>query len=88
MNSNTKYQIFTFQRLSTEMKVSDCTGKELHAEGIFSHAIKYLKDHMLNETRRIFLELEDVDIYWVLSVPALWADPKKKLMTQAAEKAM
>lgn len=51
MNCNTKYQIFTFQRLSTEMKVSDCTGKELHAEVIFSHAIKYLKDHMLNETR-------------------------------------
>lgn len=61
-------------------------GKELPAVDIFSHAIKYLKDHMINEHRNRGTSIEDSDIHWVLTVPAIWDDPAKQFMRKAAGK--
>lgn len=78
------FKLFSFQRLTVKTKVSDVKGKELPALDVLSHAIKYLKYHMLNEhkSRRTS---EEVDIYWVLTVPAMWDHPGKQFMIQAAE---
>lgn len=75
------------ERLSSKTKVSDVKGKELPALDIFSHAIKYLKYHMLNAHITQQTAIEEVDIYWVLTVPAMWDDPGKQFMIQAAERA-
>lgn len=75
-----------FQRLSTKTTVADIFGKELPAVDIFSHAIKYLKDHMINEHKNRGTSIEDSDIHWVLTVPAIWDDPAKQFMRRAAEK--
>eukprot|EP00477_Mikrocytos_mackini_P003345 GAHX01004243.1.p1 GENE.GAHX01004243.1~~GAHX01004243.1.p1 ORF type:complete len:607 (-),score=102.75 GAHX01004243.1:180-2000(-) len=75
------------ERLSTKTTVADIFGKELPAVDIFSHAIKYLKDHMINEHKNRGTFIEDSDIHWVLTVPAIWDDPAKQFMRRAAEKA-
>lgn len=80
-----KCSIF-FQRLSTKTTVADIYGKELPAVDIFSHAIKYLKDHMINEHKNRGTTIVDSDINWVLTVPAIWDDPAKQFMRKAAEK--
>lgn len=73
--------------LTVKTTVSDVKGKELPALDILSHAIKYLKYHMLNEHKSRRTSLEEVDIYWVLTVAAMWDDPGKQFMIQAAEMA-
>lgn len=78
--------LICFQRLSTKTTVADIYGKELPAVDIFSHAIKYLKDHMINGHKNRGTAIVDSDINWVLTVPAIWDDPAKQFMRKAAEK--
>eukprot|EP00105_Crassostrea_gigas_P014861 XP_011431681.1 PREDICTED: heat shock 70 kDa protein 12A isoform X2 [Crassostrea gigas] len=75
------------ERLSTKTTVSDIIGKEMLAVDVFSHAIKYLKDHLLKEHKDRGTSIKDLDIHWVLTVPAIWDDPAKQFMRKAAEKA-
>ena len=48
-------------------------------------SIKYLKDHLLKNTRDRLSGLEEEDIQWVLTVPAIWNDAAKQFMREAAE---
>lgn len=62
-------------------------GKQMKAIKVFSHAIRYLKDHMLKTLEQRGAGLKDKDINWVLTVPAIWDDPAKQFMREAAEEA-
>ncbi|XP_022321480.2 heat shock 70 kDa protein 12A-like isoform X1 [Crassostrea virginica] len=75
------------EKLSTETQVSDIRGKKLPAVVVFSHAIKYLKDHLHDALNTKGIDIQDGDIEWVLTVPAIWNDPAKQFMRQAAEMA-
>lgn len=64
--------------------------KELPAIDVFKHSIQYLKDlfvkDFLNRNLQItILPLED-NVTWVLTVPAIWDEPAKQFMEEAAEK--
>lgn len=59
--------------------------KELPALKIFSMAIRYLKDNLLTTLNKSVEILAD-DIQWVLTVPAIWNDPAKQFMREAAQK--
>ena len=60
--------------------------KELPALIIFSMAIKFLKDHLMTTFIRRVVDVRLHDIQWVLTVPAIWNDPAKQFMREAAEK--
>ena len=69
--------------------VKDDTGerdKEMPAIDIFSMVIKYLKDHLLNTLETRGTGLDNNDIHWVLTVPAIRTEPAKQFMREAAEK--
>lgn len=74
--------------MSTHTKISDFNGKEVPAIDIFSTAIKYLIDHIQNYHKTHGASLEVKNIKWVLTVPAMWGDPEKKFMIQAAKKVL
>lgn len=57
----------------------------MEAIKVFSSAIGYLKDQMLINCRRQLTGIEESDIMWVLTVPAIWDDKSKQLMTETAE---
>ena len=68
------------------MKIRDSTGKrEIFAIKVLTHAIKYFRKSMLNTIERKRLDVKETDIRWVLTVPAIWSDPAKQLMNEAAE---
>ena len=60
--------------------------KELPALIIFSMAIKFLKDHLMGNLYHRSSGVQPDDIQWVLTVPAIWNDPAKQFMREAAEK--
>lgn len=58
----------------------------MEAMKVFSAAIGYLKDHMLTTCKKQLTDIQQSDIKWVLTVPAIWTDSSKQFMREAAEK--
>lgn len=65
--------------------VEDINGNKMEAMRIFAMSIRYLKDHALKtlETRQT-IKLKEEDILYVLTIPAIWDDPAKQFMREAA----
>ena len=42
-------------------------------------------DHLDDALKTKGIEIQEADIEWVLTVPAIWNDPAKQFMRQAAE---
>ncbi|XP_061183641.1 heat shock 70 kDa protein 12A-like [Saccostrea echinata] len=75
-------------RLTRDTMLKDMTGgKQMKAITVFAHAIRYLKDHMLKTLDQRGAGIKARDINWVLTVPAIWDDPSKQFMREAAEEA-
>ena len=75
------------QGLQKDFMLEDATGKSLPAKMIFSLSIKFLKDDLMEMSKKRHLEgnLRESDIHWVLTVPAIWNDVAKQFMREAAE---
>nr|XP_022294724.1 heat shock 70 kDa protein 12A-like [Crassostrea virginica] len=72
--------------LTNETMIEDVTGKkEIKAIEVFQHAIRYFKDLMLNTIEKKGLGVEENNIRWVLTVPAIWSESAKQFMIEAAE---
>ena len=58
----------------------------MQALTVFSLAIRLLKEHLIAKIQLGMKgELSDKDIHFVLTVPAIWDDPAKQFMREAAE---
>ena len=68
--------------------MSDIKGKQMKAIDVFSAAIEYLKNHLLEELKKRGMDRCEEDIRWVLTVPAIWNDPAKQFMRDAAEQVL
>lgn len=55
---------------------------------VFAKSIKHFKDHFIDAllTRNYTMAYEKNDVTWVLTVPAIWDEPAKQFMQEAAEK--
>lgn len=55
---------------------------------VFAKSIKHFKDHFIDAllTRNYNMAYEKNDFTWVLTVPAIWDEPAKQFMQEAAEK--
>ncbi|XP_066285857.1 heat shock 70 kDa protein 12A-like [Branchiostoma lanceolatum] len=85
-----KMKLYAEKKLTKDTTINDVNGKPLPAIDIFAHAMRYLKDHMLNAIKKTVSDettLRNDDISWVLTVPAIWDDSAKQFMRQAAYKA-
>lgn len=74
-------------RISRDLILEDDTGKGMKALKVFSESIRYLKDHFLQSCKVANFKLNDGDIHWVLTVPAIWKDNAKQFMREAAKEA-
>lgn len=80
-------QIF-FQRLTETSLIHDINGKVMTAMYVFSASIKYMHDHLLKELKNQDGEIQEEEIHWVLTVPAIWDDSAKQFMRDAAEQVL
>ena len=53
---------------------------------VFSESIKYLREHLENllHSKTEICEFQASEVDWVLTVPAIWTDPAKQFMREAA----
>ncbi|XP_062571662.1 heat shock 70 kDa protein 12A-like [Saccostrea cucullata] len=84
-----KMLLHSEEGLSNETTLTDSRGFKMPALDIFTHCIKYMKDDLLDivKKRNVDNLLTDDNILWVLTVPAIWDEPAKQFMREAAEKA-
>ena len=60
-------------------------GKTLPAIMVFSLAIGFLAENMIKSgSDRVTSAITRDDVYWVLTVPAIWSDAAKQFMRTAA----
>ncbi|XP_060608504.1 heat shock 70 kDa protein 12A-like [Ruditapes philippinarum] len=84
---------FYFKNLTMKLRGSDITrdfeidddkGKKMKAIDVFGAVIQYLKDYLLDQLKTRGPEVQNNDIHWVLTVPAIWTDSAKQFMREAA----
>lgn len=72
--------------MSRTILIKDDKGKEAPALDLFAHVIRYLKSHLLDSLDKKGTTVNNSDIHWVLTVPAIWTDSAKQFMREAADK--
>ncbi|XP_052821671.1 heat shock 70 kDa protein 12A isoform X2 [Octopus bimaculoides] len=73
----------------TKDTILDATnGKTMSALTVFSYALKFFKEHALQElSDQSGMEIVNDDVRWVITVPAIWKAPAKQFMRQASYQA-
>lgn len=75
-------------KLNKETTITASNGKCYPAIKVFSQALRYFRDHALQElSDQSSTEILNEDIRWVITVPAIWKAPAKQFMRQAAYEA-
>ncbi|XP_071127602.1 heat shock 70 kDa protein 12A-like [Mytilus edulis] len=64
--------------------ITDESGFKMKAFDIFTFAIKYIKEHTINQMKRTFTYVNIAAIHYVITVPALWEDKAKMFMRMSA----
>lgn len=77
---------YFFQEISLEMTIQDITGKDMPAIKVFSESIRFLKEHFLQMFTCKKLGFTVKDVFFVITVPAIWSDAAKQFMRVASEK--
>lgn len=77
------------QKINRTISLRTDQGLELPALEVFKHSISYIKGLVLDELRnRGVLEtavMQEKEIGWVLTVPAIWDFTAKQFMREAAK---
>lgn len=70
------------QILTFDTEIADIRGRKMQAIKVISHAIRYLKDHLLKSMRTC---ITDDEILWVLTVPVVLENTSILFMRIAAQ---
>lgn len=72
------------KELCRETTIEDISGTKMKAMTIFALSIRYLRDHLLEELKKQRGSIEETDIFYVLTIPAIWDDSAKQFMRETA----
>ncbi|OWF41867.1 Heat shock 70 kDa protein 12B [Mizuhopecten yessoensis] len=73
--------------LDRNVMIKDIGGKEMPALDVFCHSIRYLKDNLMTTLENRSIDIKEEEIRFVLTIPAIWNEPAKQFMREAAVKA-
>ncbi|XP_047677614.1 heat shock 70 kDa protein 12A isoform X5 [Tachysurus fulvidraco] len=83
-----KMKLHTTANLSIDTDLHAANGKKVKALDIFAYALAFFKEQALKElSDQAGAEFDNVDVRWVITVPAIWKMPAKQFMREAAYKA-
>ncbi|CAC5392285.1 unnamed protein product [Mytilus coruscus] len=80
-------QLYKNRDLKKSLTIKDISGKkEMKAVDVFAACIEHLKNATFTRAKQQISNLEEEDIHWVLTVPAIWSEAARQFMIDAAEK--
>lgn len=82
-----KMQLYKSKELKSNMVIKEMGGKTMKAMVVFAFCIEYIKDKVLEKLSPAINGLNEDDVHWVLTVPAIWNDQARQFMIAASEKA-
>ncbi|KAL4239421.1 Heat shock 70 kDa protein 12A [Mactra antiquata] len=82
-----KMALYETDNLTSATTIEDIAGKKMPALTVFTHAVRYLKDHLLNTLDTKVTDVSIEDIQFVITVPAIWDEKAKQFMRLAATSA-
>uniref|UniRef100_A0A8B9C3B1 Heat shock protein family A (Hsp70) member 12B n=1 Tax=Anser brachyrhynchus TaxID=132585 RepID=A0A8B9C3B1_9AVES len=83
-----KMKIHSTSDLTMKTELEAVNGKKMQALEVFAHALRFFKQHAVQELKDQCPSLPERDaIRWVITVPAIWKQPAKQFMREAAYKA-
>ncbi|KFR08054.1 Heat shock 70 kDa protein 12B, partial [Nipponia nippon] len=83
-----KMKIHSTSDLTMKTELEAVNGKKMQALEVFAHALRFFKQQAVQELRDQCPSLPARDaIRWVITVPAIWKQPAKQFMREAAYKA-
>nr|XP_025040258.1 heat shock 70 kDa protein 12A-like isoform X2 [Pelodiscus sinensis] len=82
-----KMKLHTTSNLTMETDLTAANGKKVKALEIFAYALQFFKEQALKElSDQAGSDFENSEVRWVITVPAIWKQPAKQFMRQAAYK--
>ncbi|XP_071124712.1 heat shock 70 kDa protein 12A-like [Mytilus edulis] len=82
-----KMQLYKSKELKSNMVIKEMGGKTMKAMVVFAFCIEYIKDKVMERLSQAINGLDEDDVHWVLTVPAIWNDQARQFMIAASEKA-
>ncbi|XP_063414960.1 heat shock 70 kDa protein 12B-like [Mytilus trossulus] len=82
--SRFKMQLYKNHEIPRNLTIEDDQGKHLEAIKVISKSINYLRGHLMEQIAKRDIQIKKTEITWVLTVPAIWSDPAKQFMREAA----
>ncbi|KAL5012116.1 hypothetical protein ScPMuIL_010667 [Solemya velum] len=84
-----RFKMMLFEKIGLKRNITleDDRGRNVCAQKVFSMAIRFLKNHLLGTLKKQGTGINESDIHWVVTVPAIWNDAAKQFMREASEKA-
>ncbi|XP_056407812.1 heat shock 70 kDa protein 12B isoform X4 [Hyla sarda] len=80
-----KMKIHSTSDLTMKTELEALNGKKVQALEVFAHALRFFKEHAVHELKEQCPSLdENESIRWVITVPAIWKQPAKQFMREAA----
>ncbi|XP_019718778.1 heat shock 70 kDa protein 12B-like isoform X2 [Hippocampus comes] len=80
-----KMKIHSTCDLTMETELEAVNGRRVAAIEVFAHALRFFREHALKEVKeQTSSVLEGDEIRWVITVPAVWRQPAKQFMREAA----
>ncbi|KAL3858892.1 hypothetical protein ACJMK2_009141 [Sinanodonta woodiana] len=79
-----KMRLHEREGLTKSSKLEDASGKKMKAIVVFSKSIECLMKVLMEMLDRQGVPVKPTEIHWVLTVPAIWDDPSKQFMREAA----
>lgn len=75
---------FVFKGLTRSSTIEDNIGRTMPALEIFSMAMKFLQRHLLKTLNNQTTGIDEENIQYVITVPAIWNDHAKQFMRETA----
>uniref|UniRef100_A0A8B9JQV6 Heat shock protein family A (Hsp70) member 12B n=1 Tax=Astyanax mexicanus TaxID=7994 RepID=A0A8B9JQV6_ASTMX len=80
-----KMKIHSTSDLTMVTELESVSGRRVRAIEVFAHALRFFREHALKEVKdQSSSVLEGNDVRWVITVPAVWRQPAKQFMREAA----
>ncbi|VDI41244.1 Hypothetical predicted protein [Mytilus galloprovincialis] len=82
-----KMQLFTKKGLNKDMMLEDINGRKMKALDVFACCIEYIKNKVFKRAEEGVSNLQEDEVHWMITVPAIWNESARQFIIAAATKA-